>query len=61
MADVGAAVRRHGCAAGFAFDGDGDRVGVVDETGAIVWADQLMLLLARDVLRDRPAARSSPM
>jgi phosphomannomutase len=56
MADVGAAVRRHGCAAGFAFDGDGDRVGVVDETGAIVWADQLMLLLARDVLRDRPGS-----
>jgi phosphomannomutase len=56
MADVTAAVRRHGCSAGFAFDGDGDRVGVVDETGAIVWADQLMLLLARDVLRDQPGS-----
>ena len=56
MADVADAVRRTGCAAGFAFDGDGDRVGVVDETGAIVWADQLMLLLARDVLVDRPGS-----
>jgi phosphomannomutase len=56
MADVAAAVQRHGCAAGFAFDGDGDRVGVVDETGAIVWADQLMLLLARDVLAERPGS-----
>ncbi len=56
MADLAEAVRRHGCAAGFAFDGDGDRVGVVDETGAIVWADQLMLLLARDVLAERPGS-----
>jgi phosphomannomutase len=56
MADLSAAVRENGCAIGFAFDGDGDRVGVVDETGAIVWADQLMLLLARDVLRERPGS-----
>ncbi len=56
LADLQDAVRREGCAVGFAFDGDGDRVGVVDETGAIVWADQLMLLLARDMLRERPGS-----
>jgi phosphomannomutase len=39
---------------GIAFDGDGDRIGVVDGDGEIVWPDQLLLLLARDVLRDRP-------
>lgn len=41
---------------GIAFDGDGDRIGVVDGTGRVVWADQLLLLLARDVLRDHPGA-----
>ena len=56
LRDLQLAVRREGCALGFAFDGDGDRVGVVDETGAIVWADQLMLLLARDMLAERPGS-----
>jgi phosphomannomutase len=54
LSDLQEAVQQEGCALGFAFDGDGDRVGVVDETGAIVWADQLMLLLARDILAERP-------
>ena len=54
LIDLQEAVRRDECAIGFAFDGDGDRVGVVDETGTIVWADQLMLLLARDILAERP-------
>jgi phosphomannomutase len=41
---------------GIAFDGDGDRIGVVDASGTIVWPDQLLLLLARDVLRNHPGA-----
>lgn len=41
---------------GIAFDGDGDRIGVVAGDGAILWADQLLLLLAQDVLRDLPGA-----
>ena len=41
---------------GFAFDGDGDRVGVIDETGRIVWGDQLLALLSRDVLAGNPGA-----
>ncbi len=41
---------------GIAFDGDGDRIGVVDETGSIVWPDQLLLLLAEDRLRTLPGA-----
>ena len=44
------------CDLGIAFDGDGDRVGAVDRDGEIIWGDQLMLLLARDVLRDHPGA-----
>ena len=42
--------------AGLAFDGDGDRVGVVTETGENVWADRLLALFARDVLAHRPAS-----
>jgi phosphomannomutase len=40
---------------GVAFDGDGDRIGVVDSTGAIIWPDQLLLLLALELLGARPA------
>lgn len=56
LADVKAAVAAEGCALGFAFDGDGDRVGVVDGTGAVLWADQHLLFLAEDVLAERPGA-----
>jgi phosphomannomutase len=41
---------------GIAFDGDGDRIGVVDSQGRILWGDQLMVILAKDVLRERPGA-----
>ncbi|WP_421708954.1 phosphoglucomutase/phosphomannomutase PgmG [Algihabitans sp.] len=49
-------VRTQGCDLGFAFDGDGDRIGAVDGEGRILWGDQLMLLLARDVLKAHPGA-----
>lgn len=39
---------------GVAFDGDGDRIGVVDHQGTIVWGDQLLTLYARDLLQDSP-------
>ncbi|MGB7069616.1 MAG: phosphomannomutase/phosphoglucomutase [Pyrinomonadaceae bacterium] len=41
---------------GIAFDGDGDRVGVVDETGRIIWGDELTILFARGVLAERPGS-----
>ena len=44
------AVARERCDLGIAFDGDGDRIGVVDSQGRILWGDQLMVVLARDVL-----------
>ncbi len=44
------------CDLGFAFDGDGDRIGVVDGKGRILWGDQIMLLLARGILAERPGA-----
>ena len=41
---------------GIAFDGDGDRIGVVDNEGHILFGDQLLIVLARDVLKSRPGA-----
>lgn len=41
---------------GIAFDGDGDRIGVIDEKGGILWGDQLMILFSRAVLREKPGA-----
>jgi len=42
---------------GLAFDGDGDRVGVVDNEGNVIWPDRQMILYARDVLSRKPGAR----
>lgn len=56
LAQLGQAVRDNGCDLGIAFDGDGDRIGVVDEAGEPLWADQLLLLLACDLLERRPGA-----
>jgi phosphomannomutase len=41
---------------GIAFDGDADRIGLVDDSGAILFGDQLLIVLARDVLTQRPGA-----
>jgi len=49
-------VKKENADLGIAFDGDGDRIGVVDNEGHILFGDQLMVVLARDVLRERPGA-----
>lgn len=51
-----AAVKAGKLDAGIAFDGDGDRIGVVDDEGGILWGDQLLMLYAADILKDRPGA-----
>lgn len=56
LEDVITAVRAKGADLGIAFDGDGDRIGVVDETGRIIWGDELMVLLSRSVLAKSPGA-----
>ncbi len=50
------AVDRERCDLGIAFDGDGDRIGVVDGQGRVLWGDQLMVILAREVLEDLPGS-----
>ncbi len=42
---------------GIGFDGDGDRIGVVDENGNIIWGDILVVILARDILSRMPGAK----
>ena len=49
-------VAAENCDLGIGFDGDGDRIGVVDARGRILWGDQLLLILARDVLSRNPGA-----
>lgn len=44
------------CDLGIAFDGDGDRIGVLDGKGRILWGDQFLVFLAQRVLRDKPGA-----
>jgi phosphomannomutase/phosphoglucomutase len=50
-------VRHEDADLGLAFDGDGDRLGVVDRTGNIIWADRQLMLFARDVLSRNPGAK----
>lgn len=56
LQDVIAAVKKTGADAGIAFDGDADRIGVVDEKGGILWGDELMIIFSRAVLKANPGA-----
>ena len=49
-------VRTESADLGVAYDGDSDRIGVVDSDGEIIWGDRLMILFARDILRRSPGA-----
>jgi len=54
LRDLIAAVKENGADLGVAFDGDGDRLGVVDHQGNIIWGDQLMILFWREILPKYP-------
>jgi phosphomannomutase len=56
LADLRALVRDNKLDFGVAFDGDGDRIGVVDGEGRAIGGDQLLSIFAEDVLKDRPGA-----
>ena len=51
-----ALVAEKNCDLGFGFDGDGDRIGVIDGLGRVLWGDQIMVIAAREVLADEPGA-----
>ena len=57
MKDTGYVVRENGAQVGIAVDGDGDRLGITDENGNIIWPDQYMILLSRLILRQHPGAK----
>jgi len=50
-------VRESAADLGISFDGDGDRIGVVEGNGRIIWGDQLMILFSRDILKRHPGAK----
>lgn len=49
-------VRKSKADLGIAFDGDTDRIGAVDDRGAIIWGDQLMIIYGREILTRKPGA-----
>ncbi|MBU0987695.1 MAG: phosphomannomutase/phosphoglucomutase, partial [Proteobacteria bacterium] len=56
MADLIAMVKDRGLDLGIGYDGDGDRIGVVDEQGNIVYGDKLMIIFSREILSRKPGA-----
>lgn len=57
MEDTGKQTVANTCDFGFAFDGDGDRLGLVDEKGQTIWPDRYVILLSRLVLSKHPGAK----
>jgi phosphomannomutase/phosphoglucomutase len=56
VAELIRTVASTGAEVGIALDGDADRIGVVDAKGRIVWGDQLLILFARAILKEKPGA-----
>jgi len=57
LVDIQNAVKENSLDLGIAFDGDGDRVGIIDDKQNIIWADRQMMLYAADVLKRKPGAK----
>ena len=56
LQDLIVAVKQHDADLGLAFDGDGDRLGVITKAGEVVWPDRQMILFARDILSRNPGS-----
>lgn len=56
LAHLKEAVVSHGLEIGVAYDGDADRIGVIDETGRVMWGDQILAVLSRALLEEVPGA-----
>ncbi len=57
LKDLVEAVKRNNADVGIGFDGDGDRLGVVDDKGNIIWGDQLMILFWREIMPKHPKSK----
>jgi phosphomannomutase/phosphomannomutase/phosphoglucomutase len=57
LAALVAEVKKQGAAVGIGFDGDADRIGIVDHTGRMIYGDELMTLISRSVLKKNPGAK----
>lgn len=57
LQDLKAQVLKEGAVCGIGFDGDADRIGVVDHTGAMVYGDELMVIISRDILQTQKGAK----
>lgn len=57
LKDLVAQVKKEGAIAGIGFDGDSDRIGVVDHTGRMVYGDELMVIISRSVLATNPGGK----
>ncbi|RKH44217.1 phosphomannomutase/phosphoglucomutase [Corallococcus sicarius] len=56
LQDLIKAVKEHKAEVGIAYDGDSDRIGVIDDQGNVLWGDQIMVLFSRYVLKEAPGA-----
>ena len=56
ISDLIRVTKEHAADIGVGYDGDADRIGVIDSDGNIVWGDQIMIILSRDILRKSPNA-----
>jgi phosphomannomutase/phosphoglucomutase len=54
LQDLVTAVKTHNADVGLAFDGDGDRLGIVTPQGEIIWPDKMMMLFAQDIISRNP-------
>lgn len=57
LRDLISTVRRERLDLGIGFDGDGDRIGIVDENGNMIWGDMLLAIFARDVIKQAPGTK----
>lgn len=57
LEDLKAEVNKQGADLGLAFDGDGDRIGVISGSGNVIWPDRLMMLFSRDILSRNPGGK----
>ncbi|OGP82728.1 MAG: phosphomannomutase [Deltaproteobacteria bacterium RBG_16_54_11] len=53
LRDLMTIVQKTGADLGIGYDGDADRIGVIDEAGRIIWGDKLMIIFARDIIKER--------